>query len=40
VRLPLEQMGRRALELAIEGGDVTTETFKAEVVLRESTAKA
>ncbi|MFI5691888.1 LacI family DNA-binding transcriptional regulator [Kribbella sp. NPDC051586] len=40
VRLPLEQMGRRALELAIEGGDVTTETFKAEVVLRESTARA
>jgi LacI family transcriptional regulator len=39
VRLPLEQMGRRALELAIEGGDVTTETFKAEVVLRESTAR-
>ena len=40
VRLPLEQMGRRALELAIEGGDATTETFKAEVVLRESTARA
>ncbi len=40
VRLPLEQMGRRALELAIEGGDPTTETFKAEVVLRESTARA
>src|SRR3954452_12678650 len=39
VRLPLEQMGRRALELAIQGGDVTTETFKAEVVLRESTAR-
>ena len=39
VRLPLEQMGRRALELAIEGGDATTETFKAEVVLRESTAR-
>ena len=38
VRLPLEQMGRRALELAIEGGEATTETFKAEVVLRESTA--
>ncbi|MFF1822197.1 LacI family DNA-binding transcriptional regulator [Kribbella sp. NPDC058245] len=40
VRLPLEQMGRRALELAIEGGEATTETFKAEVVLRESTARA
>ena len=40
VRLPLEQMGRRALELAIEGGDATTETFKAEVVLRESTTRA
>ncbi|MFG1627940.1 LacI family DNA-binding transcriptional regulator [Kribbella sp. NPDC049227] len=40
VRLPLEQMGRRALELAIAGGEPTTETFKAEVVLRESTAKA
>jgi LacI family transcriptional regulator, galactose operon repressor len=39
VRLPLEQMGRRALELAIEGGEPKTETFKAEVVLRESTAK-
>ena len=39
VRLALEQMGRRALELAIEGGEVTTETFKAEVVLRESTAR-
>ncbi|GAB2665152.1 LacI family DNA-binding transcriptional regulator [Kribbella swartbergensis] len=39
VRLPLEQMGRRALELAIEGGEATTETFKAEVVLRESTAR-
>ncbi|MFK4083713.1 LacI family DNA-binding transcriptional regulator [Kribbella sp. NPDC020789] len=39
VRLPLEQMGRRALELAIEGGEPTTETFKAEVVLRESTAR-
>jgi LacI family transcriptional regulator len=39
VRLPLEQMGRRALELAIEGGDPQTETFKAEVVLRESTAQ-
>ena len=40
VRLPLEQMGRRALELAIEGGEAKTETFKAEVVLRESTARA
>ncbi|MEV0284363.1 LacI family DNA-binding transcriptional regulator [Kribbella sp. NPDC050820] len=40
VRLPLEQMGRRALELAIAGGEATTETFKAEVVLRESTARA
>jgi len=40
VRLPLEQMGRRALELAIEGGEATTETFKAEVVLRESTARS
>lgn len=40
VRLPLEQMGRRALELAIAGGEPTTETFKAEVVLRESTARA
>ncbi|GAB3939869.1 LacI family DNA-binding transcriptional regulator [Kribbella albertanoniae] len=40
VQLPLEQMGRRALELAIEGGDPTTETFKAEVVLRESTARS
>jgi LacI family transcriptional regulator len=40
VRLPLEQMGRRALELAIEGGDPQTETFAAEVVLRESTQKA
>ncbi|MGZ0149453.1 LacI family DNA-binding transcriptional regulator [Kribbella sp. WER1] len=39
VRLPLEQMGRRALELAVDGGDPTTETFKAEVVLRESTAR-
>lgn len=39
VRLPLEQMGRRALELAIDGGEPTTETFKAEVVLRESTAR-
>jgi LacI family transcriptional regulator len=39
VRLPLEQMGRRALELAIEGGEITTETFKAEVVLRESTSR-
>jgi LacI family transcriptional regulator len=39
VRLPLEQMGRRALELAIEGGEAKTETFRAEVVLRESTAK-
>ncbi|MEV0796095.1 LacI family DNA-binding transcriptional regulator [Kribbella sp. NPDC050281] len=39
VRLPLEQMGRRALELAIAGGEPTTETFKAEVVLRESTAR-
>jgi LacI family transcriptional regulator len=37
VRLPLEQMGRRALELAIQGGDPQTETFAAEVVLREST---
>lgn len=40
VRLPLEQMGRRALELAIHGGEPTTETFRAEVVLRESTARA
>jgi LacI family transcriptional regulator len=40
VRLPLEQMGRRALELAIEGGEATTETFKAEVVLRESTSRS
>ncbi|WP_233712119.1 LacI family DNA-binding transcriptional regulator [Kribbella turkmenica] len=39
VRLPLEQMGRRALELAIEGGEAITETFKAEVVLRESTSR-
>jgi LacI family transcriptional regulator len=39
VRLPLEQMGRRALELAIEGGDPRTETFAPEVVLRESTSK-
>ncbi|GAA3575821.1 MULTISPECIES: LacI family DNA-binding transcriptional regulator [Kribbella] len=39
VRLPLEQMGRRALELAIEGGEPKTETFKAEVVLRESTRR-
>jgi LacI family transcriptional regulator len=39
VRLPLEQMGRRALELAIQGGDPQTETFAAEVVLRESTQK-
>jgi LacI family transcriptional regulator len=39
VRLPLEQMGRRALELAIQGGEITTETFKAEVVLRESTSR-
>jgi LacI family transcriptional regulator len=30
-------MGRRALELAIQGGDPQTETFAAEVVLREST---
>ncbi|WP_405063535.1 LacI family transcriptional regulator [Kribbella sp. NBC_01505] len=40
VRLPLEQMGRRALELAVEGGEATVETFKAEVVLRESTARS
>ena len=39
VRLPLEQMGRRALELAVEGGEPQTETFTAEVVLRESTAR-
>jgi LacI family transcriptional regulator len=39
VRLPLEQMGRRALELAIEGGDPRTETYAPEVVLRESTSK-
>jgi LacI family transcriptional regulator len=39
VRLPLEQMGRRALELAIEGGEPRTETFPAEVVLRESTRR-
>lgn len=39
VRLPLEQMGRRALELAIEGGEPKVETFPAEVVLRESTPK-
>jgi LacI family transcriptional regulator len=39
VRLPLEQMGRRALELAIQGGDPQIETFAAEVVLRESTPK-
>jgi LacI family transcriptional regulator len=39
VRLPLEQMGRRALELAIEGGDPRTETYAPEVVLRESTTK-
>jgi LacI family transcriptional regulator len=39
VRLPLEQMGRRALELAVEGGEPTKETFRAEVVLRESTAR-
>jgi LacI family transcriptional regulator len=39
VRLPLEQMGRRALELAVEGGEPKTETFPAEVVLRESTAR-
>lgn len=39
VRLPLEQMGRRALELAIEGGTPRTETFSAEVVLRESTSR-
>jgi len=40
VRLPLEQMGRRALELAIQGGEATSELFKAEVVLRESTARS
>lgn len=39
VRLPLEQMGRRALELAVDGGEPVTETFKAEVVLRESTRR-
>ncbi|TWD80910.1 LacI family transcriptional regulator [Kribbella amoyensis] len=39
VRLPLEQMGRRALELAVEGGEPKTETFSAEVVLRDSTGK-
>lgn len=39
VRLPLEQMGRRALELAVGGGEPETETFKAEVVLRESTGR-
>jgi LacI family transcriptional regulator len=39
VRLPLEQMGRRALELAVEGGEPKTETFPAEVVLRESTGR-
>jgi LacI family transcriptional regulator len=32
-------MGRRALELAIEGGDPRTETYAPEVVLRESTTK-
>lgn len=39
VRLPLEQLGRRALELAVDGGEPRTETFPAEVVLRESTAR-
>ena len=39
VRLPLEQMGRRALQLAVEGGTPRTEPFPAEVVLRESTGK-
>jgi LacI family transcriptional regulator len=39
VRLPLEQLGRRALQLAVEGGTPRTESFPAEVVLRESTGK-
>ena len=39
VRLPLEQLGRRALQLAVEGGIPRTESFPAEVVLRESTGK-
>jgi LacI family transcriptional regulator len=39
VRLPLEQMGRRALELALAGGEPQVETFGAEVVLRESTRR-
>lgn len=37
VRLPLEEMGRRAFELAVAGGEPRVETFPAEVVLREST---
>ena len=39
VRLPLEQMGRRALELAVSGGEPQYETFPSEVVLRESTRR-
>lgn len=39
VRLPLEQMGRRALELAVSGGEPATEVFPGEVVIRESTRR-
>lgn len=39
VRLPLEQMGRRALELAVSGGEPTSEVFPGEVVIRESTRR-
>ncbi|MFC0629503.1 LacI family DNA-binding transcriptional regulator [Kribbella deserti] len=39
VRLPLEQMGRRALELAVSGESPATETFPGEVVIRASTRR-
>ena len=39
VRLPLLEMGRRAFQLAIGGGDPVVETFPGEVVIRESTPR-